>query len=249
MRGTSFASKSYKDNAIVIRTHKLGESDRIITLLTQHHGIVRAVAKGVRKTKSKFGARLEPSMVVDALLVHGRNLDIVSQVESLGAYTELFASDYQLYIIGSTMLETAEKLYQDTDQTFHEYNLLLGALNALNNQHDDPHLILDAYLLRAVSQAGWTPSFIDCAKCGKAGPHKALSIPLGGAVCENCRPPGAAAPDTEVFEVLDGLLNSRWAKPRVASTEVKDHVHSITANYVQYHIDKKIKSLNYVEIP
>ena len=61
----------YRDEAIVLRTQKLGEADRIVTLLTRQHGKVRAVAKGVRRTRSRFGARLEPSMVVDVQLLRG----------------------------------------------------------------------------------------------------------------------------------------------------------------------------------
>ena len=75
--------KSYRDEAIVLRTHKLGEADRIITLLAAEHGQVRAVAKGVRKTTSKFGARVEPFSVIDAQLHRGRTLDTLTQVASI----------------------------------------------------------------------------------------------------------------------------------------------------------------------
>ena len=68
----SFAARSYRDDAVVLRTHKLGEADRIITLLTKHHGQIRAVAKGVRRTSSQFGARLEPFMVADLQFVSGK---------------------------------------------------------------------------------------------------------------------------------------------------------------------------------
>ena len=78
--------KSYRDEAIVLRTHKLGEADRIITLLTAEHGQVRAVAKGVRKTTSKFGARVEPFSVIDAQLHRGRTLDTLTQVASIAQY-------------------------------------------------------------------------------------------------------------------------------------------------------------------
>src|SRR5690625_5651353 len=73
--------KLYRDEAIVLRTHKLGEADRIVTLLTRNYGQVRAVAKGVRRTSSKFGARLEPFSVIDVQLYAGRNLDVITQVD------------------------------------------------------------------------------------------------------------------------------------------------------------------------
>ena len=85
---------TYRDEVVVLRTHKLGEADRIVTMLSRRHGKLRAVAKGVRRTSSKFGARLEPFMVADVQLYHGRTLDIVQQAESLGAYGATIVNDY-----------------------------------------------------------------------------------------------------------------------------------------------------------
>src|SRR6516165_12482648 len=77
----------FRDRGVVLRTYRLGEADRIVVFLTERHGKVRAVAKGIRKTTSKFGARLEPLTHVDLLLWQGRSdLDIVNQVEVLDAY-------------------------------------------------------------------------------------------------------------------------------------------------------------------
>ena len=89
--------RSYRDEAVVLRTQKLGEADRIIWLLTSEHGQIRAVAKGVRRTTSKFGARLEPFSVVDIQLHRGRSLDTIIQVETIASHGELLASDYELY--------------------------------------------------------------------------------------------------------------------------------------------------------
>ena len=72
----------YRDEAIVLRTQKLGEADRIVTLLTRGLGKVRVVGKGVRRTKSRFGARLEPGMHVDVQCYEGRSLDTVTQVQA-----------------------------------------------------------------------------------------------------------------------------------------------------------------------
>ena len=93
----------------MLRTHKLGEADRIITFLTRYHGQVRAVAKGVRRTASKFGARLEPYMVVDVQFFEGRSLDIVNQVETLNAYGGDIIDDYASYTAASAAVEAALK--------------------------------------------------------------------------------------------------------------------------------------------
>src|SRR3712207_6954568 len=99
-----------RDGGIVLRTQKLGEADRIVTVLTRRTGKVRAVAKGVRRTKSKFGARLEPFTHVDLQLYTGRNLDIVSQAESIRSYGQEIVSDYPAYTAGTAVLETADRL-------------------------------------------------------------------------------------------------------------------------------------------
>lgn len=94
----------YRDQAVVLRTHKLGEADRIVTMLSRRHGKIRGVAKGVRRTKSRFGARLEPFMVVDVQLYQGRSLDTVTQVETLGAYGDTIMRDYGAYTAASAMV-------------------------------------------------------------------------------------------------------------------------------------------------
>ena len=100
----------YRDRAVVVRQHKLGEADRIVTLLTREHGLVRAVAKGVRRTRSKFGARLEPFAHIDVQLYPGRNLDIVTQVQAIDAFATDIVNDYGRYTCACAVLETAERL-------------------------------------------------------------------------------------------------------------------------------------------
>ena len=100
----------YRDEAIVLRTQKLGEADRIVTLFSKAHGRIRAVAKGVRRTKSKFGARLEPASYVDIQLYTGKTFDVVTQVESLENFGDALASDYQKWTIASAILEASDYL-------------------------------------------------------------------------------------------------------------------------------------------
>jgi hypothetical protein len=136
----------YSDEAIVLRTHKLAEADRIITLLTRHHGVVRAVAKGVRRTTSRFGSRLEPFTHVDLQLAVGRNLDTITQAETLAPYGAAISADYDQYTAGSVMLETAERLVSEEHQpSVQQY--LRGGLRAL---------LLGLCQLRA----GGTPSIV-----------------------------------------------------------------------------------------
>ncbi|MCF8525125.1 MAG: DNA repair protein RecO, partial [Rhodoluna sp.] len=153
----------YRDEAVVLRTHKLGEADRIVTLLSRYRGQIRAVAKGVRRTASKFGSRLEPFMVVDAQFYEGKNLDIVNQVETIGSYGGAIIDDYAAFTAANAMVEAAERLTME-ESSPQQYLLLVGALRSLATKEHDSSLILDSYLLRALAIAGWAPSFDDCAR-------------------------------------------------------------------------------------
>ena len=182
----------YRDEAVVLRTHRLGEADRIIVSLTRSHGQVRAVARGVRRTTSRFGARLEPFSLVDVQLRAGRSLDVVAQVETIEPFGRDLARDYSVFTCASTMAETAERLTRDgadlgTSDSPQQFLLLYGALAALARRRHAPGLVLDSYLLRALALAGWAPSCYDCARCGRSGPHTAFHIQVGKAMCTSHR--------------------------------------------------------------
>jgi DNA repair protein RecO (recombination protein O) len=118
----------------VLRTQKLGEADRIITLLTRHNGRVRAVAKGIRRTKSRFGARLEPFTHVDVMVHPGRSLDVITQAEVIRAYGTPLVSDYPKYTAGTAMLETAERFTPvEKEPAIRQFLLLIGGLRALGD--------------------------------------------------------------------------------------------------------------------
>ena len=124
----------YRDDGIVLRTQKLGEADRIITILGRTSGRVRAVAKGVRRTKSRFGARLEPFTHVDLMLHTGRSLDIITQAEVIRPYGEPLAGDYPRYTAGVAMLETAERFTPvEKEPALRQLLLLIGGLRALGD--------------------------------------------------------------------------------------------------------------------
>ena len=170
---------TYRDEAVVLRTHKLGEADRIITMLSRGRGKIRAVAKGVRRTSSKFGARLEPFSHIDLQFAEGRTLDVVLQVESMDAFGDRLGHDYPAYTAGQAMLETADRLVtEEGEPAVQQYQLLVGALRVLNRGTSDgprpASMILDSYLLRALAVAGYAPSFTDCARCGLVGPHSRI---------------------------------------------------------------------------
>ena len=239
----------YRDEAIVLRTHKLGEADRIITMLGRTRGRIRAVAKGVRRTKSRFGSRLEPGMVVDVQCYEGRSLDTVTQVETLAPYGDAIARDYTAYTTATAVLETALQLTDEPEPQTQQYLLLAGALRALAERSHAPELVLDAYLLRALAVAGWAPSFHDCARCGAEGPQRAFNIQSGGAVCPSCRPPGSAAPAPETFTLLAALLAGDWEAADASEDRHRRQGSGLVAAFLQWHLERGVRSLRLVERP
>src|SRR5206468_1082559 len=150
-RVPGYRNRLYRDDAVVLRVQKLGEADRIVTLLTRRHGRVRAVARGVRRTTSRIGGRLEPFGHVDLQLAEGRSLHTVSQVEGIDLYGKHLAGDYLRYTTGSAVVETAERLTPvEHEPALRLFQLTLGALRALAGAEHAPTLVLDAYLLRAM---------------------------------------------------------------------------------------------------
>src|SRR3954449_6688958 len=184
----------YRDEAVVLRTQKLGEADRIVTLLTRRHGRVRAVAKGVRRTGSRFGARVEPFMQVDLQLHEGRTLDTVTQAETIAPFGERIAADYGRYTAGTAVLETAERLTaEEREPSLRLYLLVVGALRSLAEGAHAPTLVLDAFILRAMTIAGYEPALEACARCGQPGPHRFFAVAAGGGVCGRHPPRGGRA--------------------------------------------------------
>ena len=238
----------YRDTGVVLRTQKLGEADRIVSILTREHGRVRAVAKGVRRTRSKFGSRLEPFGHIDVQLYAGRSLDVVTQVETVDAFGADLAQDYPRYTAGTAMLETAERFTaEEREPAVQQYLLLVGGLRALVSGEHEPGLVLDAYLLRSLSVAGYAPSFDACARCGRAGPHRAFSVQGGGAVCPDCRQPGAASPAPETLRLLAALLSGDWASADASQPRQRREGNGLVSAYLQWHLERGLRSLPLVE--
>jgi DNA repair protein RecO (recombination protein O) len=239
---------TYRDTGVVLRVQKLGEADRIVTLLTQRHGKVRAVAKGVRRTRSRWGARLEPFNHVDVQCYVGRSLDIVTQAQTVDAFGAGIIADYPRYTAGCAILETADRLVsEEGEPALRVYLLLVGAIRALSGAERDPSLVLDAFFLRAMTHAGWAPAIDVCARCAEPGPHPAFNIAAGGAVCPRCRPPGSVTPSTETFALLDALLHGDWTIADAATPPTRRDTSGLVAAYLQWHLERGLRSLRHVE--
>jgi DNA repair protein RecO (recombination protein O) len=252
----------YRDDGIVLRTQKLGEADRIITVLGRSTGRIRAVAKGVRRTKSRFGARLEPFTHVDLMLHPGRSLDVITQAEVIRPYGAPLAADYPRYTAGVAMLETAERFTPvEKEPALRQLLLLIGGLRTLSEAEHDPRLVLDAFLLRSLAVAGYAPALEECARCGAPGNGRdpaaggvggdrrlpAFAVPAGGMVCASCRPHGAASPAPGTVALMAALLRGDWASADGSERKHQVECSGLVAAYLQWHLEHSIRSLRHVE--
>jgi DNA repair protein RecO (recombination protein O) len=237
----------YRDEAIVLRTQKLGEADRIITLLTRESGRVRAVAKGVRRTTSRFGSRLEPFTHVDLQVAEGRSLDVVTQAVTIDPFAARMGSDYERYTAGTVMLETAERLVvEDKEPALQQFLLLVGALRAVCDAGRSPAAVLDSYLLRSLAVAGYAASFDACARCGLEGVHRAFSPSAGGMLCSTCRVPGTASPAAETVLLLGALLAGDWPVVEASAPRHRREATTLVAAYLHWHFERELRSMAHV---
>src|SRR4051794_15344433 len=213
----------YRDSGVVLRTIKLGEADRIVTVFTQGHGKVRAVAKGVRKTTSKFGARLEPTSHVALQCYRGRELDVVTQVETIESNRAL-REGYGLLTHAVPMLEAVDQVAQEHEPNPAVYRMLTGALRTLATQR--ARAVTPAFFWKLLSIEGFHPMLDGCARCGDDDGATALvafDVDEGGMLCAPCargggRPVTPAALDV-LRRMLGGGLNGVLAEPPGAAID------------------------------
>lgn len=172
----------------------------------------------------------------------------MSQAQLLHPYATMLAADYDAYTVAGALAEAVERVPAvDDDGRRAQYRLFHGALAALARGAHDPRLILHSFLLRALAQAGWAPTFDRCARCGAPGPHTALHVGLGGAVCPACRPPGAAHPAPETFDLLSALAAGGWATADASGAPARREAAGIVAAYLQFHAERRLVSLSVLD--
>jgi DNA repair protein RecO (recombination protein O) len=235
----------FRDHGVVLRTYRLGEADRIIVFMTEQHGKVRAVAKGIRKTTSKFGARLEPLTSTDVLFWHGRSdLDIVNQVEVLDTYRAI-REDLTRLPSGMALLEVTDQIVQERHPDTQLYTMLTGALKALANSTSDPVLVAPAFFLKALVLEGAAPVLNSCAACGEpdgAVELVAFDLVVGGALCRVHRSgrPMSAPALALLRRILGGDLAAVLAGPPPPGA---DEVAELATEAMEAHLDRRIRSV------
>jgi DNA repair protein RecO (recombination protein O) len=256
------SSKLYRDTAIVLRTYRLGEADRIIVFLTQEHGKVRAIAKGVRKTRSKFGGRLEPLSCVLVQLHRGRDLDVISQVETVDANRAMFG-DLDSMTEAFAMLEAVDQLVPDREPVPHIYKMLAGARQTLLTRPSP--IIVPAFLWKLLSAEGLRPQLDACASCAETitldpqdndRTRLSFDIALGGVLCRSCGSNTGAGVSHGARElmrrILGGNLNEVLDEafdPRGQHLDdpIVNEVLSIATAAFEHHMERRLRSVRIFE--
>lgn len=234
-----------RDTGVVLRTYRLGEADRIVVLLTEEHGKVRSVAKGVRRTSSKFGGRLEPMSHVALLLWRGRGeLGVINQVEVVDHFRPV-REDLERVAGGLSMLEVADQLAQEGHPDPGLYRMLVGALRALGDPRHDPAMVPPAFFWRALSHEGAEPVLTGCASCGQNADDAelvAFDLVEGGALCTACRRgrPVSPAALALVRRILGGSLGQVLQEGR---PECADEVAALATEAMEVHLDRRLRSV------
>jgi DNA repair protein RecO (recombination protein O) len=235
-------SELYRDTGVVLRTYKLRESDRIVVFHTAENGKVRAVAKGVRKTKSKFGARLEPMSHVSLLLYRGRELDIVSQAEAVEPLSPMLSS-LDRASQGLAVIEAVDQLSLEREPNPQLYRMLVGVLRTIASAPSP--LNVAAFYWKLLANEGVRPELDQCVRCGEHEPGAqfvAFDLNEGGVLCRSCRSGQAISPGALVIlrEILGGQLVQALAREE---SPITHEVSSMATRALEFHIERRLKAV------
>ncbi|MEJ7765560.1 MAG: DNA repair protein RecO [Acidimicrobiales bacterium] len=234
----------YRDEGVVLRTYRLGEADRIIVLLTAGRGKVRAVAKGVRKTSSRFGSRLEPTSHVALQLYEGRSLDTVTQAEALDTFAAV-RGDLDRLSRASTLLEVCDQVAQEGEPNVRLLQMLLGALRALEAR--DSALLVPAFFLKLLAAEGTEPMLDACAVCGAGDDLMAFDQAQGGTLCRAHRAGGFPISEAAIElcrRILHGGLGAALAEP---ASSITAEVDAVATRALEVSLERRLRSTHLLD--
>jgi DNA repair protein RecO (recombination protein O) len=239
----------YRDRGVVVSGFRLGEADKVLTLLTEGHGIVRAVAKGVRKTRSRFGGRLEPLSHVSVIVYRGRSLDVISQVETITPWRALRSSPPRLRA-GFALAEAALRISHEQEPAPRAYRLLAAGLTGLESLSPElavPPLYVTVFLLRILEVAGLALAVDACATCGAGEVTGHLSVADGGVLCARCAGPGSYRVRPETLVLLGELSKGRIVEAATAvdgngGSQSGAEAAALVRRFVEYHFETRLRA-------
>ncbi|MHB1340425.1 MAG: DNA repair protein RecO [Coriobacteriia bacterium] len=240
---------TYRVRALSLRKTKLGESDLIVTFLAEDGCQIRAVAKGVRKTTSRFGARLEPFSVADIMLAHGRTLEIVTEAETVASHDAL-RGDFDAVRAAAVVVDFLEKVSVECQTEDRIFALGTTTLDVIEASEPEDHAgIVTAFLAKGMAMHGYRPGLSVCVTCaGEAGERPSFSLASGGVVCGSCigNDTSVIAVSPGVPEVLGALLMAKLSDVRALEIPrplLREALLLLKA-FVSYHVPARLKALD-----
>jgi DNA repair protein RecO (recombination protein O) len=233
----------YRETGIVLRTMRLGEADKIVTIVTEGRGKVRAVAKGVRKTKSRFGGRLEPLSHVSLQLYEGRNLDTITQAETVDHFRAV-REDLDRLAKATTMLEVVDALVQEGEEDPRVLQMLLGALRTLEAAPSP--LVVPAFFWKLLAHVGFRPLLDACASCGSDVDLVAFDLDEGGVLCRSCARGTRVTPEalSLLRRILGGDLVAVLAEP---PSQAGYEVEHLATRAIEHHLERRMRSVGILD--
>lgn len=233
------------DQGIVLRSYPFGEADRVVVLLSPNRGKLRTVAKGVRKTKSRFGGRLEPFTHVDLIVYEGRHLDTITQATVIEPFAHL-RLDLERVLAAGTMVEAVDVVAQEGENSNRLFLLLLRGLKALEQGATGRDLI-SSFLLKLAGVVGVEPALSRCASCGRSEQLDRFSFSAGGALCPSCRGDGSVKLRSGLTEYLATLARADFAYLPPTDPAMATDAMGVARRFVEYHLDRRLVSLGVLD--
>jgi DNA repair protein RecO (recombination protein O) len=241
----------YKTQAIVLRQRKLGEADKIVTLYSSHGGKIDAVAKGVRRTKSRMAGHLEPLTLGSYLLAEGRDLDIVTQAETIDAFPHLRA-DLDRISRGLYCAELVDRLTPERSEGNPIFRLLAETLSVLA-QTEEIDLAVRRFEMHFLDLLGYRPAMETCAICDRRlEPVTNFWSPAaGGVIGPECADDALqlAPLSVNALKVLRVLQKASFADAaRIRlSPELQREIEASLEAQVHFVLEREVRSARFVE--
>jgi DNA repair protein RecO (recombination protein O) len=238
--------RTLRVEAVVLRHYDWGEADRILTLFTLELGKVRAIAKGVRKMKSRKAGHLEPFTRTSLLLAKGRDLYIVTQAETVRAFDSL-RGDLVSLGYASYVIELLDRFTYEEGENRAMYRLLVDTLARLASG-EDADLVVRYYEIRLLDLLGYRPHLFTCAVCEEEiqPQDQFFSARLGGVVCPSCgrNEPGVRPISLQALKYLRHFQRSRFSQARRARipAEVNREMEILMQHYLTYLLERGLNS-------
>lgn len=235
--------RSYRAHGVVLRTYKLGETDRIVVMMTEGHGKVRGVAKGVRKSKSRLGNRLEPTGHVSVQLYRGKGeLQTVTQAQTIDSFLSL-RGDLDRLAAASAMLEAVDHMSLEGEANPEMYTMLVGALRKVDQ--DNPPMTTAGFFWKLLALEGFQPQLNACVGCGTDERLSYFDLNSGGVRCEACRRGRPISNDA--LRIVRLMLGGRLgAALQLPTTPASGEVNELAASAIEHHIERRLKSLAFL---